>query len=300
MAAPNNHQLEHQDFPSLFKTADRHSIESQQKYLNWIKIELGLMVFASFISIFSITNPTYGSTVATVSAAAFALGIIITYFIKKANLEDDWYVSRALAESAKSLTWRFVTRGIPFKSSDDVQVYEQFNASIDGIFKENKDFLQVVFADDDGLQITEKMKALRNLSFEERKELYMEDRVRNQFEWYKRKTAYNEKMATQIFRIVIALQAIAFIYSIYLISNPESLNIVSFIATFAVAFLSWMQVKRHQELSKSYAVTANEIKSIINRASFINEEDFAGFITDSENAFSREHTLWMAKRDVLL
>jgi hypothetical protein len=63
--------------------------------------------------------------------------------------------------------------------------------------------------------------------------------------------------------------------------------------------LSWMQAKRFSELAASYALAAHEI-SLIKEQSLLpdTDEKFSLFVGDAENAFSREHTQWVARKDV--
>lgn len=66
----------------------------------------------------------------------------------------------------------------------------------------------------------------------------------------------------------------------------------------AASILTWMQAKRFTELSASYTLTANEIALIREEAFNLNrEEDLSKFVGDAENAFSREHTQWEARKD---
>ena len=66
----------------------------------------------------------------------------------------------------------------------------------------------------------------------------------------------------------------------------------------AAALLAWIQAKRFGELSTSYNLAAHEIALIRERAADIREErEFSIFVGDAENAFSREHTHWAARRD---
>ena len=60
-----------------------------------------------------------------------------------------------------------------------------------------------------------------------------------------------------------------------------------------------MQAKRYSELAASYALTAHEISLIREQAlNPSTEEEFSKFVSDAENAFSREHTQWSARRDI--
>ena len=66
----------------------------------------------------------------------------------------------------------------------------------------------------------------------------------------------------------------------------------------ASSILTWLQAKKHNELSSSYSLTAHEIiliKSEVNRIE--NEIDFSEYIMNCENAFSREHTQWFARKN---
>ncbi|WP_143253742.1 SLATT domain-containing protein, partial [Alkanindiges hydrocarboniclasticus] len=62
----------------------------------------------------------------------------------------------------------------------------------------------------------------------------------------------------------------------------------------------WLVTKKHRELSASYRLTAFEISKI--KEKFLNisdDKEFEIFVADSENAFSREHTQWLARQDSL-
>jgi SMODS and SLOG-associating 2TM effector domain 1 len=67
----------------------------------------------------------------------------------------------------------------------------------------------------------------------------------------------------------------------------------------AASLLSWMQAKRFSELAASYALATHEIGIIREQSLEPNsDEAFSLFVGDAENAFSREHTQWTARRDV--
>lgn len=86
--------------------------------------------------------------------------------------------------------------------------------------------------------------------------------------------------------------------SIYLIRNPGSnWNVVGLFTTISAAALSWLQLKQHQELRLAYTTAAQELNFILDCSSSINnEEKLSEFVLDSENAISREHTLWLAQK----
>ena len=66
----------------------------------------------------------------------------------------------------------------------------------------------------------------------------------------------------------------------------------------AAAFVAWLQLKRHQELANSYALAAQELSFIAEQIQRVETAgEFSKFVSDAENAISREHTLWAARRD---
>jgi len=74
---------------------------------------------------------------------------------------------------------------------------------------------------------------------------------------------------------------------------------VDWLFSLPIAILGWVQIKRYQELASSYSLTAHEITFAKNElVQKDTESKFAAFVADTENAFSREHTQWYARKDV--
>ncbi len=89
------------------------------------------------------------------------------------------------------------------------------------------------------------------------------------------------------------------IYSLILIKSPEFFNAVPLITSIAASIIAWAQVKQFEEFAQAYGTTAQEISLILTQLPYITDENkFAVFVGDTENAFSREHTLWLARKDV--
>lgn len=74
------------------------------------------------------------------------------------------------------------------------------------------------------------------------------------------------------------------------------LNLVGLFTTLAAALTAWTQVRRTEELRKSYALAANElltIRGLLGGAA--TEAALSQLVRDTEAAISREHTLWVTK-----
>src|SRR5690606_26036013 len=100
------------------------------------------------------------------------------------------------------------------------------------------------------------------------------------------------------FWAVIIMQFLAIISIVYLILYPNSdFNLVGIFTTLSASFFSWLQLKKYQENKEAYNTAMSELNLIKNEAKYITEEDaFSKFVLDSENAMSREHTMWLAQK----
>lgn len=288
------------DYPGLFRSTDQISISAQQKYVTLFRAELFVLILGAIVGSFNITDTSYGKYIAMCAAFFFITGLALSVYIKQANLENHWYIGRAIAESIKSMTWRYVTKGEPYHESiSEGENKKKFIAALKEILVENKQFITDISTDNDNA-VSPKMTTVRGFSLTKRKDFYLKNRVKEQLDWYRRKSKTNQKMNNQYFSILVVFYLIAIIYHLVLIADNTLFNAAPIVATLVGCVLSWTKMKQYQELSQSYAVTANEITLILNEgAEVVNEIDFQTFVGDAEAAFSREHTLWLARRDAL-
>jgi len=73
------------------------------------------------------------------------------------------------------------------------------------------------------------------------------------------------------------------------------IDLLGLAAALAAAGAAWVQTKQHQNLATAYAMAHHELATIGSRVRHANtEEQWASFVGGSEDAISREHTLWRA------
>lgn len=209
-----------------------------------------------------------------------------------------WYAGRAVAESIKTLTWRYICKAEPFQI-DDKLAKAEFRNKLKQIYEQNKDICQKLTEYVGEKQFTEKMDEIRKSSLSERIDFYRESRIKNQLSWYKKKANFNKNRANLFFWLLILANAFGLLLSLLKIKFNDFILPTDVMIAIAGGLLSWIQAKRFTELSASYALTAYEISLIDEQSdNFDNDADFSIFVGDAENAFSREHTQWVARRDV--
>lgn len=232
----------------------------------------------------------------------FTAGFILTLVLMVKNYDRIWYGGRAAAESAKTLAWKYAVRAAPFDAGTDREVDAQFVAALRSIIAQ-RDALAIVTdtVSGGGGQITAAMRACRASSLETRRNEYLTHRVDEQRRWYAERSAFNSRKEQLFFALVLASQGCAALYGVsVLVFPPIKANLSGFFATSAAGFLVWMQARQHQELAQSYAVASQELGLVLAQGEHVNtDESLASFVADAENAISREHTLWTARRDRL-
>lgn len=287
--------MKDEDFPALYRSADELSLESQLHFFRALKLHLVLLVVAATLSIVSI--PHWSVAVLQLLALLGALFCSIYLFSKRPDRY--WYGGRAVAESIKTITWRYVCRAEPFQG-DDASARSDFRQRLQAIVNQNKDVAQALTNHLDAAQITDVMTEMRARSLDDRKATYADDRIKDQLTWYAKKASFNKKTSNSFFWALIATNGVAVFCAILRITFVD----VSFWPTdifvaAAASLLSWMQAQRFSELAASYALAAHEIGLIRERSLASNtDETFSLFVGDAENAFSREHTQWVARQDV--
>lgn len=288
------------DFPNYFQASDKASIKAQSNYLNIIKIDLISMIIASALAIYNYQLVESKFYIYTISGFLLLLSLILTIILKSKKYEDTWYQGRALAESCKTLTWRFVTCSEFFESTlPEVEVKERFINRIKELSNEFKDLTNSLNSKTLNLPIiTDKMIELRRLGTNERKQNYIQNRIEDQKKWYSDKAEFNKSKYNLWFWIIIFCQGIALISVVVLIKFPDNnYNLVGLFTTIASSAMSWLQLKQHQELKQAYTTATQELNFIVTLADkVLNDDDLSKFVLDSENAISREHTLWLAQK----
>ncbi len=112
----------------------------------------------------------------------------------------------------------------------------------------------------------------------------------------------NAKSGSIWFWAVLILQTIAVIIAIIQAKYGDFIiSFVPIITTLAATLAAWTQMKRHDELAKSYSLAALELGGLeIIACNLANDGDFPQLVEQVEEAISREHTMWCARRDIRL
>lgn len=281
-------------YPSLYDFTNKRSASYQRKYFFLLRFEYCILI-CSAVNAFVNYKEKY-----VVALILFSTLMLLMVLNLKKKSEQEWYKYRAITESIKTVSWKFSMRAEPFNDESEARNIESLSKYLEDIVGGSEFISKSIDPKKiDESTITDDMKKIRLLTFEQRRDVYVDGRITDQRDWYVAKAQFNKDAGKKWNIGMFCIYAVAFLCCLFnaSISEPNNAIPISVLTTVASSLVGWIQVKRYSELSASYLLTAHEIGVIKEQASYISSEnDFSSFIRDAETAFSREHTQWIARR----
>jgi hypothetical protein len=241
----------------------------------------------------------YGRVLAAAAAILVSTAFVLLWWMRRTGLERKWFQYRAVAESIKTAAWRYMMEAPPFRATrEGADRDAAFVSTVAGI---EQDRLREESADAaEGVRcgVTESMRRIATLSLEERKARYLHDRLADQQNWYQKKSSANRRSAGLWTAFTLLAQVLAMALALFRIRYPAiPMSPVSFLMTGASSMVAWTQARRHDDLVEPYAVAAAELSQLATLAGTVTDrESLARFVAEVEEAISREHTKWRARR----
>lgn len=284
----------------LAEAASQDSMAAQRRYMMATAAHLTCLVLAALFGALTIRPEPSGIDLSGAAAVGFfASAALLSAFLFGTRPDRQWYDGRAAAESMKTLAWKYSVGGSPFH----VNVGDE--AGLEKLFVERtREIIRALkYAKPGGgraePQITSEMRRVRSLPLENRRAQYREERIGSQQRWYAEKAQWNNRRATAWRAVVLAVEVAGVFLGLLKVAGAVEIDLLGVAAALATALGAWLQAKRHEELGRAYAVASQELGAILSLFdSTQTEADWATFVDQSEEAISREHTLWRASRGV--
>ena len=292
-------ELRKEDFPALYLASDKSANAAQHRYLRLTLVILGALVTTAILSSFKSAFPESKGTLALITAGVAALSFILTTFRRALKPERRWFVSRAVAEAVKSMTWKFVSGAAPYRASlPPDEASEALLADLRSTVEDGHVALGLGSEFAGHPQITPVMQSLRAASLADRRAVYLAGRVQDQRRWYGGASRKNQRRADVLYVAVQLAQAVG-LASTALVLNEDAkaIEVTGVFASLASALIAWSQLRQHDELAQSYAMAALELGLAEEKARTVKtEEEFSEFVNSVESTLTREHGAWAARR----
>lgn len=285
------------EFPELLNSVEQVSANAQKRFYFTTGATLTLLAAGSFTALVPPASFYRLGSVLTF-VIFFATGILqVSGFAREE--EKRWYDARAAAESIKAISWEFAVGGEAFRKEDGKEPEEEEKRYL-GALKDilgNVDSLDIGVGEGCKSAITGTMKKLRAANLSTRCEEYCKKRVEDQVLWYSKRAKWNKKQNKLFTWLVVIFESAATLFGLFRICGAFSINFLGPIAAVASGLVGWMQAKKYANLAEAYGMASHEIhllRSTLNAS--VDEATWAQSVHDAEAAFSREHTMWQARR----
>lgn len=282
--------------PAMFRSADSASLTGQADTVRWSAAQLSLLIAAAVLGTVDLRLGERLNLGDLLAALALMGSLLPAVWLASKGPQRRWYQGRAAAESVKTLAWKYAVRAEPFTDSGSAD--EKYLERLEEILRSLRE-LDWTPTVGEQAEITARMRRLRTASLEARRRAYLQGRLDEQYAWYMGKA----RRFTRLARAWSATAGVATVLGL-LGGFLQAFGLIPFdvlgaASAMSAAATAWVQLKQFQPLSAAYLLTSHEL--LLARARLThdcNEETWARLCGETEDAISREHTMWLAGRDV--
>jgi hypothetical protein len=291
-------ELRRSDLPASYLAASAASGAAQRKHKYLARIEVALLLATAAVSAAGGWIPLLDVDSERIVAAIFlVVALTLKVAARQRAYDRIWFDGRAVAETIKSVAWRYAMRVPPY-DDDEAAADAALLHDIDAALEARPELVpHLGRLPAGGRQVSAAMRAVRRRGLDGRRAVYLDERVGPQIDWYGGKSEANGLAAARWFWIGLAFEAAALALAVVQTERTGMPDLVGLLAAVAIAATAWTQLDRHDELNKSYALAAHELSRLrLPVETARDEAAFAQAVDGVEAAVSREHTMWMARR----
>lgn len=285
--------LRNEDLPGLFQAADEAAVGGQRSYLRSYGLRLVLAVVAAVCAALSFRVGTQATDLAALGTAlVFVCILTLDIGLLSARPNRTWHEGRALAESAKTLAWKYAVGGAPFdhtmaRSAADRQL-------VDRTWQLQHSFPEVQLEPTTAATITDRMRELRGGTFVERRQVYLEHRIRDQQQWYAGKSRQHRQRGRRLRALALVLEIVGIAAALAKAFNAIGFDLAGVVAASIAGIAAWTSGRQDERVSAAYAATSNELALIAENIRNSTETEWGSAVSEAEEVINREHALWRA------
>ena len=277
------------DLPGLSQAGSKIAMAAQRRYITFIRLDLGILVVVTGLSLEPLQHIALGTVlVPYLRILLLMVGFLLAGALATTRPDRQWYDARWIAETSKSLAWRYL--------AGNNQTEDQFRAGLEKLLQEKEALVADLAVLSSALpSITPRMQKMRQQPLTVRSEFYQTQRLQDQRDWYRRKAHTNRKAESGWYAAILACQFIAAVWALFLLTHLVSANAIELFTILATAFLSWAQLRQHQQLAQSYGLAAHRLGMLAQEGKHLDTEDkLQAFVEKSEQVMSGENSSWYA------
>lgn len=293
MSTPNPPSVRDIVLPAVHEAANAASGNGQRRYfflngLRLISLAIAAIAGAANLQIYEFDGS--GAVLLT----GFVFAAIAEFSLIQFQPERDWYAGRAIAESTKTLAWRYAVQGEPFGPNlSDSEAEALMRARVGEVIRRGRDRIDVGLGE---AVVTTRMRELRDESLTVRRESYLKYRTNDQRKWYADNAEKNEARATRIRFSLLIGEVLAVVIAAITWGRDRPADFAGIAAACVAGGAAWLALKQHSPLTSAYRVAAGELALQASVLTSVTKDKWPQGVADAEEAISREHTMWLASR----
>ncbi|WP_035798701.1 DUF4231 domain-containing protein [Kitasatospora mediocidica] len=286
--------------PAVFRAADAAALQGQRRSVALARWELILLTAAAA------AGSADGRPYAWAAAVAYLATVAVAVVISRQNPQGLWYEGRAAAESVKTLAWKFAVRADAYQPPPTTLPDAEglYGLQLRGILRGFEHSRAVPATAAAQPEVTVGMRSLRDQPLAVRRDVYLRERVQVQHDWYQSKARYcdNAGRLTGLLGIVLPLLGLGL--AVLRALGWFGYDALGTVSAVAASITAWSQLRQYRPLAVAYRLAADELELVraqlaqLDLAGEDAEEVWARLARDAEDAVSREHTTWQARREV--
>ena len=287
--------------PDPFWAADRVALAGQDSALYWYRWQLWLTLLAALFGVFPAHQVNGVNIVPLLSVASFLGAGGFALALYRRAPQEQWYQGRSTAEAVKTLTWKYLVQARPFDGpAQSPLVDRRFLDALGDVVPRSHPHGGGP-GGDTGPQITRQMRDERRKPLQQRRQLYLNERVYVQRTWYLARADECDHKS-HVWGLCTALMFLGgIVIAIAEATSYPSLRALGLFSTGAAIVTAWTQLKQFRPLAAAYRLAARELDRITALLTRIDlgakdaEETWSRLAGDAEDAISREHVVWRAR-----
>ncbi len=269
----------------------------QRTFFRLNLLQLALIVFAAIAAATSwVTVRPAVDWSGIIAAAFFGTGLLLRIVMMQRKDEDAWYTARNAAEVSKSLCFQYAFGASGYERTEaskaiDARFIEAFGTIGRDVLLTRSEARTGGFS-----EITDDMRATRQLDFDEARQTYFRDRIEDQERYYTTKAAFHLRRSRMWLLLMLVAQVSGLIFSLLkaVLGGGPWDGIVGILSALAAAFIAWSQLRQHGLLAGTYQSQAVQMRDFGRRLELIDEHQWPSFVASVENALIAEHTRWLS------
>jgi hypothetical protein len=282
--------------PQLFQAADTASLEAQASYIGGTRTRLVVLGAAAILGIFTWrVGVGHINVFGVAGVAAFVIATVVEVHTWKSRPDKGWYDGRAVAESAKTLAWKFAVGAQPFPI--EMNLPDARRALLDRLQSVREEFPGLELMPATAPAISDWMLEQRGSSLADRRKTYLAARIDDQKNWYSAKAALSKRRSKQWRSALVACEIAGAVTSLIAALEESMAPLSPALAAVIVAMVAWTETKQFDFNARAYSAAVNDLVNAEEKLKLADDEpSWAKEVDDAEEAISREHVVWWATR----